>query len=43
MQKVDEEYEPELNPEYIKKLDQLEKQTPIHIGTVDDLRMRYGL
>lgn len=30
-----------LRPEYIKKLKRLEKQKPIHIGTMEDFRKRY--
>lgn len=33
--------EPELKPEYIKKALKIQKQTPIKVGTVADLRKRY--
>jgi hypothetical protein len=33
--------EPELREDYVKKLDEVEKQPPIHVGTVEDLRNRY--
>jgi ribosomal protein L20A (L18A) len=33
--------EPELREDYIKKLDEIEKQPSIHVGTVEDLRNRY--
>ena len=35
--------EPELRPEYIKKLKKIEKQETIEVGTVENLRKRYGL
>ena len=35
--------EPELRKEYIKKLDEIEKQPSIHIGTIEDFDKRYGL
>jgi hypothetical protein len=35
--------EPELKPEYIEKLKSIEKQEVIEVGTVEDLRKRYGL
>ena len=35
--------EPELREEYIKKLDKIEKQPSIHIGTIEDFDKRYGL
>lgn len=34
--------EPELKPEYIKKLEGIEKQKSINIGTVENLRNRYS-
>jgi len=33
--------EPELRPDYIKKALKIQKQTPIKVGTVDNLRNRY--
>lgn len=33
--------EPELKPEYIKKLEGIEKQKSIKIGTIKNLRNRY--
>ncbi len=33
---------PELRPEYIEKAKRIQKQEPIKVGTVDDLRKRYG-
>lgn len=46
--KMAEEYEeeilePELKPEYIEKLKEIEKQETIEVGTVENLRKRYGL
>jgi hypothetical protein len=46
--KMAEEYEnvildPELKPEYIEKLKKIEKQEAIEVGTVENLRKRYGL
>lgn len=46
--KMAEEYEeeilePELKPEYIEKLKKIEKQETIEVGTVENLRKRYGL
>jgi hypothetical protein len=46
--KMAEEYEeeilePELRPEYIEKLKKIEKQEAIEVGTVENLRKRYGL
>lgn len=35
--------EPELKPEYIEKLRRIEKQETIEVGTVENLRKRYGL
>ena len=35
--------EPELKPEYIEKLKKIEKQETIEVGTVENLRKRYGL
>jgi hypothetical protein len=35
--------EPELKPEYIKKLKKIEKQKTIEVGTVENFRKRYGL
>jgi hypothetical protein len=34
--------EPELRPEFVKKMRKIEKEKPIVIGTVDDLRKRYS-
>ena len=33
--------EPELRPEYVKKLEKIRKEKPIKIGTVENLRKRY--
>jgi hypothetical protein len=46
--KMAEEYEdlilePELRPEYIKKLKEIEKTEAREVGTVENLRKRYGL
>jgi hypothetical protein len=46
--KMAEEYEdvilePELKPEYIEKLREIEKTETIEVGTVENLRKRYGL
>ena len=46
--KMAEEYEeeilePELKPEYVEKLKKIEKQEAIEVGTVENLRKRYGL
>lgn len=35
--------EPELRPEYIEKAKKIMKQKKIRVGTVDNLRKRYGL
>lgn len=35
--------EPELKPEYIEKLKKIQKQEAIEVGTVENLRKRYGL
>ena len=35
--------EPEVRPEYIKKLKRIHKQKRIRIGSLDDFRKRYGL
>ncbi len=35
--------EPEIRPEYIKKLKKIQKQKHIKIGTMEDFRKRYGL
>lgn len=35
--------EPELKPEYIKKLKRIEKQEAIEVGTAEDLRKRYSI
>ena len=34
--------EPELKPEYIEKLEEIEKQKSINIGTIENLRNRYS-
>ena len=34
--------EPELKPEYIEKLKEIEKQKSINIGTIENLRNRYS-
>ena len=46
--KMAEEYEdvilePELKPAYIEKLRRIQKQEVIEVGTVENLRTRYGL
>ena len=33
--------DPELRIDYIKKLDEIENQPAIHVGTVENLRNRY--
>ena len=33
--------EPKLRPDYIKKALKIQKQTPIQVGTVDNLRNKY--
>ena len=35
--------DPELKPEYIEKLEEIEKQKTINIGTIKNLRNRYSL
>jgi len=35
--------EPELKPEYIEKLKQIEKEKTISIGTIDDFKKRYQM
>jgi len=35
--------EPEIRPEYIKKLMKIHKGKTIRIGTIDDFRKRFGL
>ena len=35
--------EPEIRPEYVKKLKRIQKQKPIKIGTMEDFRKRFGL
>ncbi len=35
--------EPELKPEYIEKLEEMEKQKTINIGTIENLRNRYSI
>jgi hypothetical protein len=34
--------EPELKPEFIKEMKEIMKEEPIDVGTIDDLRKRYG-
>jgi hypothetical protein len=34
--------EPELKPEYIKKLEVIEKQKSINVGTIENLKNRYS-
>jgi hypothetical protein len=34
--------EPELRPEFIEKMQNITKEEPIDVGTVKDLRTRYG-
>lgn len=40
---IEDEEEPELRPEFIKKMRQIEKQKTIRIGSMADFRKRYGL
>ena len=35
--------EPEIRPEYIRKLKRIQKQKTIRIGTMKDFRKRFGL
>lgn len=35
--------EPEIRPEYVRKLKEIQKQKPIKIGSVNDFRKRYEL
>lgn len=35
--------EPEVRPEYIRKLKRIHRQKTIKIGTLEDFRKRYGL
>jgi hypothetical protein len=37
------EKDPEAKKEYLDKLDQIRKQKSIHIGSLEDLKRRYGL
>lgn len=34
--------EPELKPEFVEKLNEIKKEEPIDVGTIEDLRARYG-
>jgi hypothetical protein len=34
--------EPELKPEFITEMKEIMKEEPIDVGTIDDLRKRYG-
>ena len=34
--------EPELRPEFIEKMQNIVKEEPIDVGTIEDLRTRYG-
>lgn len=34
--------EPELRPEFVEKMQNIMKEEPIDIGTIEDLRARYG-
>ena len=34
--------EPELRPEFIEKTQNIMKEEPIDVGTIEDLRTRYG-
>jgi hypothetical protein len=34
--------EPELRPEFVEKMENIMKEEPIDIGTIEDLRARYG-
>ena len=38
----EEECEPALRPEFVRKMNRIAKQKPIFIGTSDDFRKRYG-
>ena len=35
--------EPELKPEFIKRMKRIEKEKPIEVGTIQDFRKRYGI
>ena len=35
--------EPELRPEYIEKAKKIMKQKPIHVGSLENFRKRYGI
>jgi hypothetical protein len=34
--------EPDLKPEFVKKMKEIMKEEPIDVGTIEDLRARYG-
>lgn len=34
--------EPELRPEFVEKMKNIMKEEPIDVGTIEDLRARYG-
>ena len=34
--------EPELKPEFVEKMKEIMKEEPIDVGTIKDLRARYG-
>lgn len=34
--------EPELKPEFVEKMNEIMKEEPIDVGTIEDLRARYG-
>lgn len=34
--------EPELKPEFVEKMKEIMKEEPIDVGTIEDLRARYG-
>ena len=38
---IEEENEPKLRADFIKKMRKIEKQKPIRIGTIEKLRQRY--
>lgn len=35
--------EPEVRPEYIRKLKRMQRQKAVKVGTIEDFRKRYGL
>lgn len=43
VQQYEEAIEPKLKPEYMAKLDRIEKQDAVVIGSPSDFRKRYGI